>query len=198
MLQHLGRAVAKASVATRTRGLHGTSARAFLFRAPTDVPAIATENGAVESRRYVVRNDGLGFSMQHEVLRKDTPVRLEFRNHVYAVLVTKGSGSLQLFDSHGNAISRHHHELTEGSCFALSASEQIEITAKTDELHVVSVMNPPLAGDEQRNPDTGVFPVIDHDGIERESFDHSQIRRLCEPPESLKGGSSPMKDDPLF
>jgi hypothetical protein len=59
-------------------------------------------------------------------------------------------------------------------------------------------MNPPLVGPETTNAETGVFPVIDADGREHESVGHEAIRRLCEPPESLKGGSSPMKDDPLF
>lgn len=60
-----------------------------------------------------------------------------------------------------------------------------------------SVMNPPLVGPEQRLAN-GVFPAIDSDGVERESYDLNTSRRLFEAPESLKTGSSPMKNDPLF
>lgn len=60
-----------------------------------------------------------------------------------------------------------------------------------------SVMNPPLVGSEQRLAN-GVFPVVDQDGVEREAYDHNMSRRLFEAPESLKAGSSPMKNDPLF
>lgn len=62
---------------------------------------------------------------------------------------------------------------------------------------VYSVMNPPLVGSEQRLAN-GVFPVVDQDGVEREAYDHTMSRRLFEAPESLKTGSSPMKNDPLF
>jgi len=74
----------------------------------------------------------------------------------------------------------------------------VEIEAESDELHAVSVMNPPLYGVEKRNESTGVFPVVDPDGEALESFDLSKVDRLFSAPESLKGGSAPMKDDPLF
>lgn len=58
------------------------------------------------------------------------------------------------------------------------------------------MLNPPLVGPEQRN-ENGVFTMIDEDGVERESYDHNIVRRLFEPPESLRSGTI-MKDDPLF
>ncbi|KAJ0399268.1 hypothetical protein P43SY_001852 [Pythium insidiosum] len=196
-------AALKAPLRVGSRALHASRTAPFLFRSLDDVArdgrVMHLENGAVESRRYLVRGDGCGFSMQHEIFRKaQGPATLEYRNHVCAVMVTKGSGRLHFFDSHGNTVARHEHTLAEGSFFALEAAERIEIEPESEELHVISVMNPPLVGSEQRHPESGVFPVIDHDGIEREEFDHSMIRRLCEPPSSLKGGSEPMRDDPLF
>lgn len=58
-------------------------------------------------------------------------------------------------------------------------------------------MNPPLAGAEERKAN-GVFPVTDEDGVEHDAYDQKAVQRLFEAPESLKGGSKPMKDDPLF
>ncbi|GMF34932.1 unnamed protein product [Phytophthora lilii] len=86
----------------------------------------------------------------------------------------------------------------EGSLVALNAAEAVEIEAETDELHAVSVMNPPVFGVEKRRDATGVFPAVDPDGEELESFGLDKVDRLFTAPESLKGGSAPMKDDPLF
>lgn len=149
------------------------------------------------NRRYLVRGDDCGFSIQHEVLKKGTPLRLVFTNHVYAVLVTRGAGRVQLLEASGHVEEGEARQIGEGSLFALNAAEVAELTADTDELEFVSVMNPPLFGAEERQ-DNGVFPVVDADGIEHESYGHTSVRRLFEVPSALKGGSAPMKDDPLF
>ncbi|TYZ68656.1 hypothetical protein PybrP1_000296 [[Pythium] brassicae (nom. inval.)] len=180
------------------RLLHASRTSAFLFRSPADAlqNAVTSENGALESRRYLMRGDECGFSVQLEVLQKGRPVQLEFRNHVYAVLVTSGRGALVHLDGHG-AKSGSSHALAPGAFFALNASDRVELVAESDELQLVSVLNPPLVGSEKRL-ENGVFPVVDPDGVQHEEFDLSTSRRLFEAPESLKTGSSPMKNDPLF
>lgn len=104
-----------------------------------------------------MRNDECGFSLQQEVLKKGAPVRLEFQNHVYALLVTRGSGRVRLLDV-GKGQTQ---DVSEGSLVALNAAEAVEIEATSDELHAVSVMNPPVFGVEKRSPTTGVFPAVD-------------------------------------
>ncbi|TDH71746.1 hypothetical protein CCR75_009409 [Bremia lactucae] len=186
--------------APRTRPLHNSAPSSFLLRSLEDVRqsgrVITSIDDALETRRYLVRSDACGFSLQHEVLKKGAPVRLEYRNHVYALLVTRGNGSVRLLDV-GKGPSQTQH-VSEGSLVALNAAEAIEIEVESDELHAVSVMNPPVFGAEQRHDATGVFPVVDKDGEAYESFDLSQVDHLFSAPDSLKGGSAPMKDDPLF
>ncbi|KAG7386261.1 hypothetical protein PHYPSEUDO_000475 [Phytophthora pseudosyringae] len=182
------------------RSLHASAPSSFLVRSLDDVRqkhrVITSDDGALETRRYLVRNDECGFSVQQEVLKKGVPVRLEFQNHVYALLVTRGSGRVRLLDV-GEGPGQVQ-DVAEGSLVALNAAEAIEIEAESDELHAVSVMNPPLFGIEKRNDTTGVFPAVDPDGEPLESFGLSGVDRLFSAPESLKGGSAPMKDDPLF
>ncbi|EGZ12271.1 hypothetical protein PHYSODRAFT_258801 [Phytophthora sojae] len=181
-----------------SRALHASAPSSFLVRSLEDVQqsrrVITSDDGALETRRYLVRNDECGFSLQQEVLKKGAPVRLEFQNHVYALLVTRGSGRVRLLDV-GKGQTQ---DVSEGSLVALNAAEAVEIEATSDELHAVSVMNPPVFGVEKRSPTTGVFPAVDPDGEELESFDLSSVDRMFTAPESLKGGSAPMKDDPLF
>ncbi|RMX69750.1 hypothetical protein DD238_001849 [Peronospora effusa] len=179
------------------RSLHASASSSYLVRSLDDVRQsnriITSENGALETRRYLVRNDECGFSIQQEVLKKGPPVHLAFQNHVYALLITRGKGRVRLLDGPGS-----FQDVAEGSLVALNAAEAVEIEVVSDELHAVSVMNPPLFGGEKKNETTGVFPAVDLDGEELESFDSAIGSRLFSAPESLKGGSAPMKDDPLF
>lgn len=183
-----------------SRSLHASAPSSFLVRSLDDVVArqrvITSDDGALETRRYLVRNDECGFSIQQEILKKGAPVRLEFQNHVYALLVTRGNGRVRLLDV-GEGPGQVQ-DVAEGSLVALNAAEAIEIEAQSDELHAVSVMNPPLFGVEKRSDATGVFPAVDADGEALESFGLDNVDRMFSAPESLKGGSAPMKDDPLF
>ncbi|DAZ97112.1 TPA: hypothetical protein N0F65_010435 [Lagenidium giganteum] len=180
----------------RVRALHASRASPLIVRDCADVPServVVGRNGH-ESRRVLVRSDECGFSVQQEHFQRGKPVKLTFQNHVCALVVTQGKGRLRLLDARARG---KEVALQEGSCVALSADEAVEVEAETDSLVAISVMNPPLAGTERQKP-SGVFPVIDGDGVELEAYDHEAARRLFAPPESLRGGSSPMKDDPLF
>ncbi|KAE8890157.1 hypothetical protein PF005_g32515 [Phytophthora fragariae] len=50
-------------------------------------------------RRFQVRNDEYGFSLQQEVLLKGAPACIEFQNNVYALLMMRGSGRMRLLDA---------------------------------------------------------------------------------------------------
>ncbi|KAG6595913.1 ectoine synthase [Phytophthora cinnamomi] len=198
MLPRLPTLAARASQPL-ARALHGSAPSSFLVRSLEDVRqshrVVTSDDGALETRRYLVRNDECGFSLQQEVLKQGAPVRLEFQNHVYALLVTRGRGRVRLLDVGERQAPQ---DVQEGSLVALNAAEAVEIEATSAELHAVSVMNPPLFGLEQRSAATGVFPAVDPDGEELESFALNSVERMFTAPESLKGGSAPMKDDPLF
>ncbi|KAF4319263.1 hypothetical protein BBO99_00004206 [Phytophthora kernoviae] len=200
MFSTLSKRASATVVRPLSRSLHATGASSYLVRSLDDVRqqqrVISSNNGALETRRYLVRADECGFSVQHEVLKKGEPVRLEFQNHVYALLITRGSGRVRLLDV--GESQGEYQEVTEGSLVALKAAEAVELEAQSDELHAVSVLNPPLFGSEERNKQTGVFPAVDLDGEELESYNHTDVNRMFSAPESLKGGSAPMKDDPLF
>lgn len=86
----------------------------------------------------MLRSDECGFSVQHEILKKGAPVQLEFRNHVYAVMITSGRGKLTHLESHSsNGKATAVHDVAAGSFFALNASDRIELEAESDELHAV-------------------------------------------------------------
>lgn len=64
-------------------------------------------------------------------------MQLTFQNHVYAFLVTRGHGTLQLLDAHGKSATHPERQVKEGSFIALSANESARLVAESDELHAV-------------------------------------------------------------
>ena len=47
--------------------------------------------GAAESRRYVLKRDGLGYSMHFTVIGKDSQMYIHYKNHQESVMCVKGS-----------------------------------------------------------------------------------------------------------
>ncbi|EQC33162.1 hypothetical protein SDRG_09148 [Saprolegnia diclina VS20] len=176
------------------RSFHASAARSLLVRSLDGLLADGkvTNVDSVESRRYLTRDDGLGFSLQHEIISKGTPLRLHMKNHVQAMYVILGEGSLEI-----HSAVHHSHALSPGTCIAIDEQEDFSIVASSAELHVLSVTNPPLVGDEGPDSDR-VIPAIDTQGNAYAEYSQAIVDRLFRPPTSLKGGSAPMKDHPLF
>ncbi|OQS00892.1 hypothetical protein ACHHYP_02181 [Achlya hypogyna] len=176
------------------RCFHASAARPVIIRSLEGLLAdgkVASID-SYESRRYLTRDDGLGFSLQHEIVTKGAPMRLHLKNHVQAMYVIKGEGTLEI-----ESAVHHSHVLEPGTCIALDQQEDFSLVATTDELHVLSVTNPPLVAEE--GPDANrVIPAIDTQGTVYPEFSLTSVDRLFRPPTALKGGSAAMKDDPLF
>lgn len=90
-----------------------------------------------DCRRLLLRSDGCGFSVQHEILKQGKSVQLTFQNHVYAFLVTRGHGKLQLLDAQGKSATHLERQVKEGSFIALNANESVKLVAESEELHAV-------------------------------------------------------------
>ncbi|OQS07550.1 hypothetical protein THRCLA_00442 [Thraustotheca clavata] len=177
------------------RSFHASARRSLIVRSLEDIAAegkVLRVKDAFESRRYLTRDDGLGFSMQHDVVEKGKPMHLHLKNHVQAMYVIKGEGILEV--EHKN---HHSYELQPGTCIAIDAQEEFSLVAKSDELHVLSVINPPIVAHEGPDKDH-VIPAIDTQGNEYTEYSQAIVDRLFRPPTVLKGGSAPMKDHPLF
>jgi len=107
------------------------------------------------SRRFLLKSDGMGFSMHDTIIKEGTETFIWYANHLEAVYCIEGRGEVELVDS-GTI-----HPIEAGTLYALDGNEKHHLRAHT-QMRMVCVFNPPLTGKEVHDKD-GVYPLVDDD-----------------------------------
>lgn len=126
----------------------GASALRMFVRHLTDVPPVVTAGGQVEARRYFVRSDRVGFSLSDVRTTAGLSADLWYKNHVEANFVLSGNGEVT------DLSSGETWPLTPGTLYVVGPKDRHRVTSG-DGLHILSVFNPPLEGDETYDADGG-------------------------------------------
>ncbi|MGH8792381.1 MAG: ectoine synthase [Stackebrandtia sp.] len=108
--------------------------------------------GNWRSRRLILANDKVGFSLHDTVLYAGTETTMCYANHFEAVYVIEGEGELIDIES------GKKHDLSPGSMYLLDGHERHTLRAHTD-LRTVCVFNPPVTGREVHDAN-GVYPLL--------------------------------------
>ena len=104
------------------------------------------------SRRLLLRNDQMGFSMHDTTILAGTSTRMCYRNHLEAVYCVGGKGSIEVIAT-GEVFP-----ISDGTLYALDKHDEHILRAET-ELRMVCVFNPPVAGNEVHD-ETGAYPLV--------------------------------------
>lgn len=104
------------------------------------------------SRRLLLRDDAMGFSLHDTTLYAGTRTPMQYRHHLEAVYCIEGEGWL---DDVG---SGQRHAIVPGMVYALDRHDRHVVEATTD-LRLVCVFNPPLKGPENHDADGG-YPLL--------------------------------------
>ncbi len=122
----------------------------MLIRKKDDVVPVLWGNGT--SHRLLTQQDQMGFTVCHTVVFAGTESRLQYRRHLEACYCISGRG--QVVSADGTLAS----EITPGTIYALDAHDAHILKAHPDEdLHLISVFNPPLSGNEKHQLDPSGF-----------------------------------------
>jgi L-ectoine synthase len=116
-----------------------------------------------ESRRLLLRDDGMGFSFHDTVLYAGTSTYIWYKHHLESVYCIEGRGELEDLD---NGVT---YEIRPGTFYALDGHERHYLKAETD-LRMMCVFRPALTGEEVHD-EHGVYPLlepVEHPGGERE------------------------------
>jgi L-ectoine synthase len=100
------------------------------------------------SRRLLLREDGMGFSMHHTVIYAGTQTHIWYQHHLEGVYCVEGVGSVELIPS-GETF-----RIEPGTLYALN---------KHDE-HLICTFNPPLAGTETHD-ENGVYQLVPEEPV---------------------------------
>jgi L-ectoine synthase len=97
------------------------------------------------SHRLLTTGDGMGFTVCHTVVRAGTVSLLHYRRHLEACYCIAGQGEIE--DMAGNTF-----KIGVGDIYVLDKHDRHYLRGgKTEDLILVSVFNPPLAGTEHHN-----------------------------------------------
>src|SRR4051794_23223372 len=114
----------------------------MIVRTKGEVRAVNWGNGT--SYRFLLEEDGMGFTMCHTVVAAGTKSMLRYRKHLEACYCIRGHGQVVC---HDGAVA---YELEPGVMYALDEHDAHYLIAGPHaDLELVSIFNPPLRGDER-------------------------------------------------
>ncbi|MGW0606681.1 ectoine synthase [Streptomyces sp. NPDC002644] len=110
-------------------------------RSVDDVVPVEWGNGT--SHRLLVEADRMGFAFAVTLVRQGTTSALQYRNHLEACYCVEGSG--EVVEKDGT-----RHKIVPGTIYVLDQHDPHYLIASDyEDLHLVSVFNPPIVGDER-------------------------------------------------
>jgi L-ectoine synthase len=133
----------------RSRGGYPLS---MIIRSLSDV--VGTERDVAgegwRSRRLLLRDDGMGFSLHDTVVEAGAELQMEYRHHLEACYCVEGEAEVE------ELASGARHRIVPGTLYALNQHDR-HVVRVSQTLRLVCVFNPPLAG--AATPDaSGAFP----------------------------------------
>ncbi len=105
-----------------------------------------------ESRRLVLKDDGVGFSLHDTVMYAGTVTDMWYKNHIEAVYCIEGEATLT------DRETGETYDIVPGTMYLLNARDKHRIEVKKD-LRVVCVFNPPCTGRETHDEE-GAYPLL--------------------------------------
>ncbi|UWQ41836.1 ectoine synthase [Leisingera aquaemixtae] len=122
----------------------------MFLRDISSIEAVNWGNGT--SVRLLTKADNMGFTVCHTVVNRGTESKLQYRRHREACYCIKGQGKVVSAD--GQTVL----EVLPGSLYVLDQHDAHHLIADPEEdLHLVSVFNPPLDGTEHHQLDAAGY-----------------------------------------
>jgi len=120
-----------------------------IIDSPRDV-----RGGTWASRRFLLADDGVGFSLSETTIEAGADSVMWYKYHVEANYVIDGEGEVE------NLATGEVFPLTAGSIYVLDQHERHRLRAFT-RMRLVCVFNPPLTGRETHDADGSYAPPAD-------------------------------------
>ena len=108
--------------------------------------------GTWSSARYLLRDDGVGFTLTETAVAAGSKQVMEYKNHIEANLVIEGEGTVT------DCATGRRYPLKPGVMYTLDKHDRHELEAVTG-LRIVCIFTPALAGEETHDED-GSYPIL--------------------------------------
>ncbi|MGD8931409.1 MAG: ectoine synthase [Chromatiales bacterium] len=114
---------------------------------------VRPDSGNWTSRRLLLRDDGMGFSLHDTTIHAGTETYIWYKNHLEAVYCVAGEGEIEDLES------GEIHQIRDGTLYALNGHERHYLRARK-EMRMICVFNPALTGSEVHDRE-GAYPLLD-------------------------------------
>lgn len=108
--------------------------------------------GVWTSARYLMKADGVGFTLTQTTICAGSEFTMEYKNHIEANLVIEGAG--EVTDEATGAV----HSIKPGSMYTLDKHDRHSIKALSD-MRLVCIFTPALEGTETHDK-YGSYPLL--------------------------------------
>jgi len=112
---------------------------------------VRAKNGDWESRRLILNDDAVGFSLHDTIIHAGTEMSFWYKHHIEAVYCIEGEGEVETTDK-GEV-----YPIKAGTVYLLNGNERHYLRAKTT-MRMVCVFNPPVTGKENHDADGSYRP----------------------------------------
>ena len=100
-----------------------------------------------ESRRIVLADDEMGYSMHDTLVHEGAELHLEYKHHLEANYCIEGIGEVE------NVATGERHRIQPGTMYALDKNDKHILRALVGDLRLVCAFSPPLSGRETHDAD---------------------------------------------
>lgn len=114
---------------------------------------VRADNGNWVSRRFLLKDDGMGFSFHETTIFAGTETDIWYKHHLEAVYCVGGEGEIE------DLATGVVHPIRDGTLYALDKHDRHTLRAHSD-LRLVCAFNPPISGREVHDVD-GAYPPTD-------------------------------------
>ena len=108
--------------------------------------------GKARVLRYLLRGDGVGFTVSEITIEPGSDKQLWYKNHIEANLVIEGEGSVE------DLTTGETWDLSPGVMYVLDKHDRHRFRSKT-KMRMICVFTPALAGGETHDED-GSYPLL--------------------------------------
>ncbi|WP_433722723.1 ectoine synthase [Nocardia sp. CA-129566] len=121
----------------------------MIIKSKSEAPVVEWGNG--QSHRLLVAADGMGFAVAHTVVAAGSQSRLQYRRHLEACYCISGKGEVTTAEGETFIIEP-------GVLYGLDQHDaHILSAAAAEDMHLISIWNPPIRGDEKHTLDASGF-----------------------------------------
>jgi L-ectoine synthase len=106
------------------------------------------------SRRFLLRDDGLGFSLTDTTVAAGTEMEIEYRHHLEACYCLDGDAEIT------DLATGQRHVINPGTVYALDQHDRHRLRVARD-LRLICVFTPALTGGETHDASGGYPPPAD-------------------------------------